>query len=196
MYNAQTFNIPELKGLSEKSIKEHLKLYEGYVENANAILKEVSKLAKNPTEHVYAITEMMRRFSFEYNGMRNHEYYFAQFEGGSQDLADNSLLKKEIENMWGSFDVWLEQFKVLAKTRGVGWAMLAYDPKTEKLVQYWVDEQHLGQLNGVQPVLTLDMWEHSFVADYQPSGKGQYIDDSFANLNWSVCEKWLEEASQ
>jgi superoxide dismutase len=38
------------------------------------------------------------------------------------------------------------------------------------------------------------MWEHSFVADYQPSGKGQYIEDFFANINWTTIEKNYENA--
>jgi Fe-Mn family superoxide dismutase len=57
-----------------------------------------------------------------------------------------------------------------------------------------VDEQHLGQLQGCKPILALDMWEHSFVADYQPSGKKQYVEDFFENLNWSVIEKNLDDA--
>jgi superoxide dismutase len=38
------------------------------------------------------------------------------------------------------------------------------------------------------------MWEHSFVADYQPSGKKQYVEDFFENLNWNVIEKNLDDA--
>ena len=33
------------------------------------------------------------------------------------------------------------------------------------------------------------MWEHSYVTDYQPSGKKQYVEDFFANLNWQNVEK-------
>jgi Fe-Mn family superoxide dismutase len=58
----------------------------------------------------------------------------------------------------------------------------------------WVDEQHLGQLQGCTPLLALDMWEHSFVADYQPSGKKQYIEDFFANLNWEKIEENFNSA--
>jgi Fe-Mn family superoxide dismutase len=79
-------------------------------------------------------------------------------------------------------------------TRGIGWAMLYYDKKSSALVTAWVDEQHLGQLNGAAPILALDMWEHSFVADYQPSGKKQYVEDFFANLNWSVIKKNFTDA--
>jgi Fe-Mn family superoxide dismutase len=77
----------------------------------------------------------------------------------------------------------------MALTRGIGWAMLGYDPISKRLLNYWVDEQHLGQLNSVIPVLALDMWEHSYVADYQPSGKKQYVEDFFANLNWKRIEE-------
>jgi Fe-Mn family superoxide dismutase len=73
--------------------------------------------------------------------------------------------------------------------RGIGWAILWYDKKNNSLLNSWVDEQHLGQLQGCTPILALDMWEHSYVADYQPSGKKQYIEDFFANLNWNKVEE-------
>lgn len=189
-YEQKQFNIPELKGISAKNIEEHMKLYAGYVSNTNNILNEIEKLSNNPepSEHVYAITEMQRRFSFEFNGMRNHEYYFASLEGGSKEISDGAL-KSAIEKEWGSFEAWFDLFKTVAKTRGVGWAILYHDPVTDRLVNGWVDEQHMGHLLGLRPILCLDMWEHSFVADYQPSGKGQYIEDFFENLNWEVVEK-------
>ena len=168
-FEEKKFDIPELKGISKKTIEEHLKLYSGYVKNANDLLAE---------------GEYNRRFPFEFNGMRNHEIYFSHFEGGAQ--GDASVLD--------NFD--LDKFKALALTRGVGWAMLGYDKKTEQLIQYWVDEQHLGQLQGCTPILALDMWEHSYVADYQPSGKKQYVEDFFANLNWENVEQNFSNAQK
>ena len=32
-----------------------------------------------------------------------------------------------------------------------------------------------------------------YVADYHPSGKKQYVEDFFTNLNWSVIEKNFEK---
>ena len=183
-YTARSFNIPELKGISQTNIDEHLKLYAGYVNNTNKILTDL----KNESIDAYAQSEMQRRLGFEFDGMRNHEFYFASLEGRPKALASDSLLKDEIAKEWGSFDAWLERFKALAKTRGVGWAILYYDKHAERLINAWIDEQHLGHLTGLSPVLCLDMWEHSFVADYQPSGKGQYIEDFFENLNWEVIE--------
>ena len=85
--------------------------------------------------------------------------------------------------------MWLSMFKLMAMTRGIGWAVIYWDPKMQQLTLGWVDEQHLGHLLGLTPILMLDMWEHSYVADYMPSGKKQYIEDFFANLNWEVIEE-------
>ncbi len=195
-FQAKTFTIPTLKGISAKNIEEHMKLYQGYVKFANQILTTLDELTKESEKNAYTIGELHRRFSFEYNGMRNHEYYFASLEGGPRAITEGSLLKKAIEKEWGSFDAFLSRFKAIALTRGIGWAMLYWDKTASRLVTAWVDEQHLGQLNGASPILCLDMWEHSFVADYQPSGKKQYIEDFFENLNWEVIEQNFTKASE
>jgi superoxide dismutase, Fe-Mn family len=193
-FEERKFNIGELKGLSAKSIEEHLKLYSGYVKNANTILAKIEELALDSEANAYALGEIQRRFGFEFDGMRNHEYYFQHFDGGSQSLREESLLKKAIEEEWLSFDVWLARFKSIAVTRGVGWAILYYDPVAKRLLNAWIDEQHLGHLTGLSPILCLDMWEHSFVADYQPSGKKNYIEDFFLNLNWQTAEENFTKA--
>lgn len=193
-FEEKKFNIGTLKGISNKNIEEHLKLYAGYVKNSNLILEKINELAQDAEKNAYALGEVQRRFGFEYNGMRNHEVYFSSLENGPKDLTEMNELKKAITEEWGSFDSWLNRFKSIALTRGIGWAMLYYDRKENKLLNAWVDEQHLGQLQDCTLVLALDMWEHSFVYDYQPSGKKQYIKDFFENLNWGVVEENFKKA--
>lgn len=184
-YEAKTFDIPELAGISTKTIEEHLGLYKGYVKHSNLIREKIEAYSNDPDNNSYAIGEMQRRFGFEYGGMKNHEYYFSQFEGGPSDLPEGKL-KELIERQWGSVAAWHERFAKIAMTRGVGWAMLYIDTSTNQLVQTWVDEQHLGQLADAGIVLALDMWEHSYMLDYPPSEKKKYVDAFFANLNWEV----------
>lgn len=167
-YTEKNFNIPVLKGISTKTIEEHLKLYSGYVKNLNDTLEGKQDI---------------RRLGFEYNGMRNHEIYFSSLSGGAKALTEGNL-KKQIEKDFGSFDTWLTSFKTIALTRGIGWAMLYYDPQQKALISTWVEEQHISQLQNCPLILALDMWEHSYVADYQPSGKKNYVEDFFQNLNW------------
>ena len=189
-FEAKSFNIPEMKGISQKTIEEHLKLYEGYVKLFNLI----HEIVEDQNNQEFVRREIYRRQAFEFDGIRNHEIYFGSLEGGAKVLAEDSNLNKQIIKEGSTLEKRVEIFKNLATTRGIGWAMLGWDKTSECLIQYWVDEQHLGHLTGVLPILALDMWEHAFVADYQPSGKKQYIEDFFENLNWSVIEKNYEEA--
>ena len=193
-YEAKQFDLPELDGISKQTINEHLKLYEGYIKNLNHIMD----LIQNSENHdTYAVKEAHRRLGFEFGGMRNHEYYFESLSGGANELAQDSALWQKINDTFGTFDNWLRIFKgVLAKQRSVGWAMLGYDKSTDTLINYWVDEQHLGHLPTVQPIVALDMWEHSYCLDYAPSEKSDYVDAFFDNLNWNKPAKWFEEAQR
>jgi Fe-Mn family superoxide dismutase len=195
-FSAKTFNIPALKGISAKTIEEHLKLYQGYVKNANLIYEKAGQYMKADYEgNGYAINELLRRLSFEFNGIRNHEVYFASLEGGPKAPSASSALRTKMESHGFKLEAWIEEFKKLAATmRGIGWAALVYEPSTDQVYTIWIDEQHLGHFSGTKMILGLDMWEHSYVSDYQPSGKKQYIEDFFANLNWGVIEKNLDEA--
>jgi superoxide dismutase, Fe-Mn family len=105
------------------------------------------------------------------------------------ELDKESLLRKAIEEEWGSFDGWLTRFKAIAMTRGIGWAVLYQDPVSGRLLNAWIDEQHLGQLNSCRFILGLDMWEHSYMLDVPPSEKKKYVDAFFGNLNWKVVEE-------
>jgi Fe-Mn family superoxide dismutase len=180
MYQTKTFTIPTMEGISERTITEHLGLYAGYVKHVNHIHDEM----KNVTDG-YAKAEMQRRLGFEFGGMRNHEYYFTQFQGGAMEIPE-SPFKGMVEKQFGSTDDFIAHVRNIAMTRGVGWAMVYIDRQTDQLVCTWVDEQHLGQLADLDMVLAIDMWEHAYMLDYAPSEKKQYVDAVFANLNWEV----------
>jgi superoxide dismutase, Fe-Mn family len=193
-FQERKFNIPELQGISSKNIEEHLKLYAGYVKNINGIFEKLGELSADPEKNAYIMGELHRRIGFEFNGMRNHEYYFASLEGGAKPLPADSEFKKAVEKVASSFDAVIGAFKALAMTRGIGWAMLYWDKESKQLIPTWVDEQHLGQLNGLSYVLGIDMWEHAYVYDYPTSEKKKYVDAFFDNLNWEVIEENFKKA--
>jgi superoxide dismutase, Fe-Mn family len=194
MYTEQQFSIPPLQGISEKTMEEHKKLYAGYVKHANLVMEHIQEFSKDSEKYAYELGELQRRFSFEWGGMRNHECYFNLLSGGAQAINMESGLAKAIIAQWGTFEAWLVRFQAIALTRGIGWAMLYYDPLSKQLVHGWVDEQHLGQLAGCRLVVALDMWEHAFVADYLPSGKKQYVMDFMNQVNWSAAQANFEAA--
>jgi Fe-Mn family superoxide dismutase len=188
-FKVKNFELGELKGISQKTIEEHLKLYKGYVNNANLVFNKLSELKSDPEKNSYLLAELQRRFSFEFGGMRNHEYYFSALLGGSKEINKNGELYKKLVEDWGSYETFLEHFKFVALTRGIGWAVLYYDKVNDKLIITWVDEQHIGHLAGCEIILALDMWEHSYYLDYITAEKKKYIEAFFENLNWENVEK-------
>lgn len=190
----KTFNIAKLKGISDENVADHLKLYAGYVNNANLILKKIEELSADPEKNAYELAEVQRRFGFEYDGIRNHEIYFETLSNGAKEFNKDGELYKTIEATWGSFDKWLARFKAIAMSRGIGWAMLYYDKKEKFLLNAYVGDHELGQLSGCAPIIALDLWEHAYISDYAPGGKKDYVEDFFFNLNWEAVEKNFNEA--
>ncbi|MEY3784396.1 MAG: hypothetical protein RLZZ230_718, partial [Candidatus Parcubacteria bacterium] len=77
-YEPITFTLPELDGISTDTITNHLGLYQGYVKHVNLIQEKITAYNSDAENNAFAIAEMQRRLGFEFGGMRNHEYYFAQ----------------------------------------------------------------------------------------------------------------------
>lgn len=188
-YEAKKFNLPSLPGLSEKQIAVHIALYEGYVKHVNLIAEKLASvrdgsLALDP----YIVAELRRRFAFEFDGMRMHEYYFSQFEGGPAPLAASSALGAKAGEKYGSVDGLIAHIAEVAGMRGIGWVVLYYDPVGATLQTVFVADHEVGQLSGLPIMLALDMWEHAYMVDYVPGDKKKYVDAFLANVNWNVVE--------
>ncbi len=124
MYEPKKFTVPKLDGISEKSIEEHIGLYEGYVKNFNAISALLPEYAKDSEKHAHALSELIRRRSFEFGGMRLHELYFPQFEGGAVDAPSSGVFFDAVAKDYHKVEYLVEMLKAIAKMRGPGWAIL------------------------------------------------------------------------
>ncbi len=191
-YSPKTFNIPQLDGISAKSVEEHIGLYQGYVKNFNAISKLLPEYAADSEKHQHALSELIRRRSFEFGGMRLHELYFAQFEGGATALNPDSALAQQLAKEYMKVEHVEPYIKAIGSMRGPGWALLYWDPEAKQFLAGFSGEQHQGHFATLPVVLALDVWEHAYLLDHGAQGKGKYIDAFFKNLNWSVIEKRFE----
>lgn len=196
-YTAKTFNLPVLEGISEKQVKVHLALYEGYVKHVNLIAEKLGSVRAGQLElDPYIVAELRRRFAFEFDGMRMHEYYFEQLENAPALLAAESALAKAASEKYSSADGFISHIKEVAGSRGIGWVVVYADIRAGgALHTVFVGDHELGQLAGLPIVLALDLWEHAFMVDYVPAEKKNYVDAFFANINWSVVEKRFDDAT-
>jgi superoxide dismutase, Fe-Mn family len=191
-FEPQKFNIPTLDGISDESVEEHLGLYAGYVKNFNSMTDLLQDLAKDSEKNMHALSELIRRRSFEFGGMRLHEHYFTQFENGLKDAEKDSPLTQALIKQYGSIDSVVMQLTHVGNMRGPGWSILYFDPKSKSFHIGFTGEQHQGHFVTLPIMIALDVWEHAFLLDYGAAGKGKYIDAFFKNLNWSVVEKRFE----
>ncbi|MEI7719773.1 MAG: Fe-Mn family superoxide dismutase [bacterium] len=201
-YEEKKFTIPELDGISTKSVEEHLGLYAGYVKNFNAISALLPEYAKDMDlpagqagKNAHALSELIRRRSFEFDGMRLHELYFAQFEGGAKALEAENPLSKQLEKEYMKAEHIEPYLKAIGNMRGPGWAILYWDPQAKQFLAGFAGEQHQGHFATLPIILALDVWEHAYLLDHGAAGKTKYIDAFFKNLNWGVIEERFAEVS-
>ncbi len=174
------------KGFSDELLKNHFKLYQGYVANVNK-LGELSGSVETGTP---AYAELKRRFGWEWNGMRLHELYFENMKKDAAPIDMQSGVYKKITERFGSYEKWEADFKATGAMRGIGWAILAYDKKSNRLFNVWINEHDGGHLAGAEPILVMDVFEHAFILDYGLDRAG-YIGAFMNAADWDEAERRL-----
>jgi len=181
-----------MKGISAKTVEEHLKLYEGYVKKFNEITQKLNNLtdedynAANPTYSL--IRELKVEWTRAFGGMINHEIYFSHLGGEGGKLG--SALGSQIDKDFGSFEKFVKEMKATAMSAR-GWAWLLWSDDLNRLVISISDEQNTYMVQNSKLILALDVFEHAYYLDYGNNRKG-YIDAFFENIDWPVVEKRFE----
>jgi len=178
-----------MEGFSDTLLKNHFTLYRGYVTNTNKLVEILNQMPKEGKVGSPEFAELKRRFGWEFNGMRLHEYYFENL-GGKGRLEKTGKLYKRISLEFGSFETWEKEFRAVGMMRGIGWAILYQDPFTGKLLNFWVNEHDVGHPAGCIPLLILDVFEHAFMIDYGLK-RADYIEAFFKNIQWKAVEERL-----
>jgi len=180
-------NLIGTPGFSDTLLTNHFKLYQGYVANTNTLLEKMAGLIGEGREKTPEFAEMKRRFGWEFNGMRLHEYFFANL-GGKSLLTATDPLHDKLAKVFGSVENWQRDFKAAASMRGIGWVILYQDTLTGHLFNTWINEHDVGHPAGANPLLVMDVFEHAFITDYQLD-RARYIEAFFAAINWAEVGK-------
>ncbi len=189
-YTAKDFGkLIGMAGFSETLLTNHFTLYQGYVNNTNKLQDILNAKEKDAMNPEYA--ELKRRFGFEFNGMRLHEYYFGNL-GGKKPLDKAGALAKKLAADFGNYEAWEKDFRATGAMRGIGWVVLYQDDVTGGLFNTWINEHEVGHLAGCRPVLVMDVFEHAFMTDYGLK-RADYIAAFFNNIDWGATEARLKK---
>ena len=170
-----------IKGMSEKLIISHYENnYGGAVKRLNAIAEQLATLdfAAAP---VFVVNGLKREELIATNSMILHELFFASL---GEESAPAGQLRDALTRDFGSVERWQTEFSAMGKAQGggSGWVLLTWSPRDKKLVNQWAMD-HTTTLAGGQPILALDMYEHSYHMDYGARAAA-YVDAFMAVINW------------
>jgi len=176
-------SIRALDGISEKTMTEHYKLYQGYVNKYNEIMTKLESVDLKTANQVFSdLRSLKLDLTFAIGGVKNHEIYFEHL--GGKGGEPQGKLKQAIEKDFGAVEKWAADLKA-SGIAARGWAWLAYDHQWKRLFNYIGDAQNTFPVWGATPILALDVYEHAYWYDYQ-TARASYIDAFMKNLDWDV----------
>jgi Fe-Mn family superoxide dismutase len=173
--------------ISKETIEYHYgKHHAGYVKNLNGLVPGT----EFETSGLETIIKKADGGIFN-NGAQvwNHTFYWNCMSpdgGGEPTGALMNALKRD----FGSFDAFKEQFSKAAATLfGSGWAWLVKTPAGKLEI---VQESNAGNplRNGLEPIMTCDVWEHAYYIDKR-NLRPAYIEDFWKVVDWNTIANRL-----
>jgi Fe-Mn family superoxide dismutase len=163
-----------------------------YVNNLNAALEGHSALAEKSLEdllrNLNEVPESIRTAVRNNGGGHYNHTLFWQImspNGGGQPTGE---LADAINQTFGSFEKFQEEFTKAALTRfGSGWAWLVVK-SDGKLAVTSTPNQDNPLMDGDQPILGLDVWEHAYYLKYQNT-RPDYVKAWWNVVNWEEVNK-------
>ncbi len=183
------------EGFSNTLLNNHFTLYKGYVTNTNKLVDTLDAMLKEGKLATPEYAELTRRFGWEFNGMRLHEYYFENMVKGGSKIDTGAPLSAMVAKEFGTMENWEKDFKGTGSMRGIGWTVLYYDAISNHLFNVWINEHDMGHLAGCAPLLIMDVFEHAFITDYQLK-RADYIEAFVKSINWKFVSDRFHTASK
>ncbi len=170
--------------ISEQVVKWHYATHhQGYVNGWNSAEE---KLEEQRESGDFSNTgSLLKSFTHNFSGNILHDIFWKNMSPNGGGKPSGELLER-IEEEFGSYENWKNEFKEAAKSAG-GWALLVYIPYSNELHNVAVDKHDQGAVWGAHPILALDVWEHSYYHDYGPK-RGDFISNFFNVVNWEDVE--------
>ena len=165
----------------------HDKHHAAYVGKYNDAVSGTDLDAKPIEEVIRAVADDASKAGLFNNAAQawNHTFYWNSMVPNGGGTPSDDLAKK-IDEDFGSFDAFVEQFKTAGATQfGSGWAWLVSDNGTLKVTN--TSNADTPLTIGQTPLLTMDVWEHAYYLDYQ-NQRPAYIDVFVEKLiNWDFA---------
>ncbi len=165
----------------------HSRHHQTYVTNLNAALADLPELAALPLEALLARidslpAQVQGAVRNHGGGHANHSLFWQVMspQGGGEPDGE---LAAAIERDLGGLEAFKQAFTQAALSRfGSGWAWLVVDGRG-KLQVVSSANQDSPLMEGLTPILGLDVWEHAYYLKYQ-NKRPDYIAAFYNVIDW------------
>src|SRR5919202_2545320 len=170
----------------------HGKHHKAYVDKTNALVGEKGLEGARLSEVIRAAAERGEKGLFNNSGQLWNHSFFWQCLAPADAQRPTGKLAALIEDGFGSTEALLEAFKQEAVNHfASGWAWLILDGGKLKVTSLHDGDTPVAH-EGMQPLLTLDVWEHAYYIDYR-NARPKFVDAVVDNLiNWDFVAQNLD----
>lgn len=180
---------------AETMTLHHDKHHATYVANVNAALEKHPEIGEDLVallSDVEKIPADIRQAVINNGGGHlNHALFWELMTPEKTEISAELLA--DIEATFGSFDAFKDAFSAAAATRfGSGWAWLVVNAE-RKLEILSTANQDNPIMDGKQPILGLDVWEHAYYLNYR-NVRPDYIKAFFNVINWNKVAELYKAA--
>jgi len=170
----------------------HDKHHQAYITNANNALKDHPDLAAKPVDELIAnlsqVPESIRTVVRNNAGGHSNHSFFWKIMAPNAGGAPKGQLAEAITATFGSVDAFKEKFQAAGASRfGSGWAWLVVN-KEGKLEITSTPNQDSPIMEGLKPVIGIDVWEHSYYLLYQ-NKRPDYLKAWWNVVSWDQAEQ-------
>ncbi len=176
----------------------HTKHHNAYVSNLNAALEKHPELAGKTLEELVTNLESLPediRTAVRNNGGGhfNHSLFWTVMgpRGGGEPKGE---LAQAISAAFGSFSAFQSTFNQAAISRfGSGWAWLGF--RNGNLAVNSMPNQDVPMMEGLTPILGIDVWEHAYYLKYQ-NRRADYVNAWWNVVNWDEVARRFDEVKR
>ncbi|MCU0792829.1 MAG: superoxide dismutase [Opitutaceae bacterium] len=173
----------------------HTKHHQAYITAANKALAERPDLRELSAEQLLTRIDLFEEplratLRNQVGGHLNHAFFWTLLAAPATYRPGR--LRAALDKKFGSLENFQKAFAQAAASRfGSGWAWLVV--KGDDLAITSTANQDSPIMQGEQPVIGLDVWEHAYYLHYQ-NRRADYVQAFWKVLNWDAAEAAYAQA--
>lgn len=175
--------------LSEETVRRHYIIYTNYVKRLNDLIENNKYTLEETIKNIDEFPmENRDKILFLSSAILNHELYFENI--GLNKSEPVGKLKQKIEQQYGSFEKFKEEFKKqVSYVIGSGYTFLILNNNDLEIIN--TSNQENPYSYDLIPIMNIDLWEHAYYIDY--FNRQEYIDNFFSIIDFEEVNNNYEK---